>query len=173
MATWRPYTMVKTPVDVEISSSSSEAGSSAPNSPVSDTGSFVVQPKDDVVKKELRDAIRHKRLAKGLDELPEIEAKKPKTDELTPEEEEKRRLRRERNKLAAFRCRQRRKQHIVDLELVTEQISNSNDDLEHEIENLKVQKQQLEMMLDKHSCKKRANREKLHEDNKENSVNDK
>ena len=37
---------------------------------------------------------------------------------LTPEEEEKRRLRRERNKLAAFRCRQRRKQHIVDLELV-------------------------------------------------------
>lgn len=62
--------------------SSSEDGSSAPNSPVSDTGSFIVQPKDDIVKKELRDAIRHKRLAKGLDELPEIEAKKPKTDEV-------------------------------------------------------------------------------------------
>lgn len=37
---------------------------------------------------------------------------------MTPEEEEKRRLRRERNKLAAFRCRQRRKQHIVELEQV-------------------------------------------------------
>ena len=49
---------------------------------MSDAGSFIVQPKDDLVKKELRDAIRHKRLAKGLDELPEIEAKKPKTDEV-------------------------------------------------------------------------------------------
>ena len=38
--------------------------------------------------------------------------------QMTPEEEEKRRLRRERNKLAAFRCRQRRKQHIVELEQV-------------------------------------------------------
>ena len=50
---------------------------------MSEAGSFIVQPKDDLVKKELRDAIRHKRLAKGLDELPEIEAKKPKTDEVT------------------------------------------------------------------------------------------
>lgn len=62
--------------------SSSEGGSSAPSSPVSDAGSFIVQPKDDLVKKELRDAIRHKRLAKGLDELPEVETKRPKTDQV-------------------------------------------------------------------------------------------
>ena len=164
--------MVKAPVEVEISSSSSDGGSSAPSSPVSDAGSFIIQPKDDVVKKELRDAIRHKRLAKGLGELPEIEAKRPKTDELTPEEEEKRRLRRERNKLAAFRCRQRRKQHIVELEQVTEQIQNSNDDLEREIEDLKQQKQQLEEMLQRHSCKKEENCRNPREENKENNLDD-
>jgi hypothetical protein len=64
------------------SQTSSEGGSSAPSSPVSDAGSFIIQPKDDLVKKELRDAIRHKRLAKGLGELPEVEAKRPKTDEV-------------------------------------------------------------------------------------------
>ena len=49
---------------------------------MSDAGSFIIQPKDDIVKKELRDAIRHKRLAKGLGELPEFEAKRPKSDEV-------------------------------------------------------------------------------------------
>ncbi|XP_028398759.1 cyclic AMP-dependent transcription factor ATF-3-like [Dendronephthya gigantea] len=170
MAAWRPYSMVKGPVEVDISSTSSEGGSSAPSSPISDAGSFIVQPKDDLVKKELRDAIRHKRLAKGLEELPEIEAKKPKTDELTPEEEEKRKLRRERNKMAAFRCRQRRKQHIVELEQVTEQISNSNDDLEREIEDLKEQKEKLEEMLQSHSCKKERNTSR--DENKENNGKD-
>lgn len=152
--------------------SSSEGGSSAPSSPVSDAGSFIIQPKDDLVKKELRDAIRHKRLAKGLDELPELDAKRPKTDELTPEEEERRRLRRERNKMAAFRCRQRRKQHIVELEQITEQISNGNNDLEREIEDLKQQKQQLEDMLERHSCKKQRNSDEPCEENKENNGDD-
>lgn len=165
MASWRPYTMVKA-VDIEISSStSSEAGSSPPNSPTTSESGGFNQPKDEV-KKELRDAIRTKRLAQGLDELPEVEAKRPKSDELTPEEEEKRRLRRERNKVAAFRCRQRRKQHIVELELITEQISNSNDDLEKEIEELIVQKEQLEEMLNTHSCKKERRTKGVGKENK-------
>ena len=35
------------------------------------------------MKKELRDAIRTKRLAKGLDELPDLESKRPKSDEVS------------------------------------------------------------------------------------------
>lgn len=39
--------------------------------------------------------------------------------QLSPAELEKRRLRRERNKLAAFKCRQRRKEHMQELEDVS------------------------------------------------------
>lgn len=165
---WRSYSMVVQAADGEISSTSSEAGSSPPNSPGASESGFLIQPKDEV-KKELRDAIRIKRRAKGLDELPEIETKRPKSDKLTPEEEEKRRLRRERNKVAAFRCRQRRKQHISELEQITEQISDSNEDLEKEIEDLKVQKEELERMLKTHACKKERKPSNLHGENKENS----
>lgn len=56
---------------------------------------------------------------------------------------------------------------------ITEQISNSNDDLEKEIEDLKQQKQQLEDVLQRHSCKKqRASGNLREEENKENSTDD-
>lgn len=55
---------------------------------------------------------------------------------------------------------------------ITEQISNSNDDLEKEIEDLKQQKQQLEEMLQRHSCKKEQTHGKPCEENKENNGHD-
>jgi len=41
--------------------------------------------------------------------------------QLSFEEEEKRRIRRERNKIAAFKCRQRRKEHMQKLQDVSGQ----------------------------------------------------
>jgi cell division protein FtsB len=55
---------------------------------------------------------------------------------------------------------------------ITEQISNGNNDLEREIEDLKQQKQQLEDMLERHSCKKQRNSDEPCEENKENNGDD-
>nr|AOP31998.1 fosb transcription factor-like protein [Nematostella vectensis] len=107
----------------------------------------------DGVKQELRNAIKCRRVAKGLEEMPHLDAKRPKVEELSPAELEKRRIRRERNKLAAFKCRQRRKEHIQELEIESEGIEDSNKELEREISELHEQRQQLEEMLKTHSCK--------------------
>lgn len=113
----------------------------------------------DEVKQELQKAIRCRRVAQGLDEIPNYDTQRPSSNQvrkkrkkntlikiiffrrvcyfscsnsgenfvtklvfffqLSQAELEKRRLRRERNKLAAFKCRQRRKEHMQELEEVS------------------------------------------------------
>jgi len=84
------------------------------------------------------------------------------TGKLTPDEREKRRVRRERNKLAAAKCRQRRVDHTNTLIGETEDWEEKNATLEQEISKLQQQREQLEFILEAHKamCRKnKANKE--------------
>ncbi|XP_038654994.1 fos-related antigen 2 isoform X2 [Scyliorhinus canicula] len=76
-------------------------------------------------------------------------------DQLTPEEEEKRRVRRERNKLAAAKCRNRRRELTEKLQDETEKLEEEKSGLQKEIAVLQKEKEKLEFMLVAHKpvCK--------------------
>lgn len=78
-------------------------------------------------------------------------------DELTAEEYEKRRLRRERNKQAALRCRTRRRERIDALEQETSEIEEDNQRVENDINSLKTQVEELQKLLKEHKCGKQIN----------------
>lgn len=86
---------------------------------------------------------------------------------LTPAEEEKRKVRRERNKLAAARCRKRRVDQTNTLvEKVTE-LEKDKQTLLSEIEVLKTEKQSLEICLDEHraECRMTLMTQQQHQQN--------
>ncbi|XP_029027324.1 protein fosB isoform X2 [Betta splendens] len=74
---------------------------------------------------------------------------------LTPEEEEKRRVRRERNKLAAAKCRNRRRELTDRLQSETDILEEEKAELEAEILELQKEKDRLEFVLVAHqpNCK--------------------
>lgn len=76
--------------------------------------------------------------------------RKPKNDMLTPEEYARKKVRRERNKLAAAKCRQRRVDHTNELIDETESLEEEKSSLETEIQSLRQQKEQLEFLLEAH-----------------------
>ncbi|XP_014670401.1 PREDICTED: fos-related antigen 1-like [Priapulus caudatus] len=80
-----------------------------------------------------------------------------KQENLTPEEEERKRVRRERNKLAAAKCRKRRLDHTNTLMQETEKLEDEKSQIEEEIHELQSQKEQLEFILRAHMpiCKRR------------------
>ncbi|XP_011864001.1 PREDICTED: transcription factor kayak isoform X3 [Vollenhovia emeryi] len=69
---------------------------------------------------------------------------------MTPEEEERRQIRRERNKMAAARCRKRRMDHTNALLDETDGLEKKKQSLQEEIEQLKQVKEELEFILDTH-----------------------
>lgn len=73
-------------------------------------------------------------------------------EELPIDEREKRRLRRERNKLAALRCRTRRRERIETLEKETAELEEQNNEVENEITSLQAQLKHLQEMLRGHHC---------------------
>ncbi|XP_068106193.1 protein FosB isoform X2 [Hyperolius riggenbachi] len=81
--------------------------------------------------------------------------KRTREEALTPEEEEKRRVRRERNKLAAAKCRNRRRELTDRLQSETDILEEEKSTLEAEIDELQRQKEQLEFALLTHrpTCK--------------------
>ncbi|XP_053342398.1 protein c-Fos [Clarias gariepinus] len=81
--------------------------------------------------------------------------RKAQKEQLSPEEEERRRLRRERNKLAAAKCRNRRRQLTDSLQAETDSLEEEKAALEAEISGLMKEKEQLELLLMSHKphCK--------------------
>lgn len=69
---------------------------------------------------------------------------------LSPEEEEKRKVRRERNKLAAARCRKRRVDQTNELTEKVEQLEKDKSKLQQEITELQLMKDDLEFCLENH-----------------------
>ncbi|XP_020835791.1 protein FosB isoform X1 [Phascolarctos cinereus] len=81
--------------------------------------------------------------------------RRPREETLTPEEEEKRRVRRERNKLAAAKCRNRRRELTDRLQAETDQLEEEKAELESEIAELQKEKERLQFVLAAHKpgCK--------------------
>ncbi|XP_036397982.1 proto-oncogene c-Fos-like isoform X3 [Megalops cyprinoides] len=83
-------------------------------------------------------------------------ARKGKTEQqLSPEEEEKKRIRRERNKMAAAKCRNRRRELTDTLQAETDKLEEDKAALQTEIANLLKEKEKLELILAAHkpACK--------------------
>uniref|UniRef100_A0A1A8FQ21 BZIP domain-containing protein n=1 Tax=Nothobranchius korthausae TaxID=1143690 RepID=A0A1A8FQ21_9TELE len=77
-------------------------------------------------------------------------ARKGKIEQLSPEEEEKKRVRRERNKMAAAKCRNRRRELTDTLQAETDTLEEEKAALETEIANLLKEKERLEFILATH-----------------------
>jgi hypothetical protein len=77
---------------------------------------------------------------------------KKKHVEPTPEEVERRRLRREKNKVAAAKCRNKRKAQSVHIRQQHEDLQKSNTDLRHQLEALRQEVLDLKLMLGNHAC---------------------
>lgn len=132
-----------------------------------------------IVKEELRLAIQTKRLSNGLsvdmssdgassssDRASEHPAASGVKREISPQENERRKRRRERNKIAAAKCRNKKKEKTECLQKESEKLESVNADLKAQIEELKQQKQQLVYMLNLHrpTCIVRAQNGQTPED---------
>ncbi|KAL5271996.1 hypothetical protein ACHWQZ_G000259 [Mnemiopsis leidyi] len=71
---------------------------------------------------------------------------------LSREEEEKRRVRRERNKVAATKCREKRKAHSVYVRHEYGKVTDTTRNLEEQILALKRERDELIRILDTHDC---------------------
>ncbi|KAL4705753.1 hypothetical protein ACJJTC_018352 [Scirpophaga incertulas] len=78
-----------------------------------------------------------------------------KPQDLSPEEEERRKIRRERNKMAAARCRKRRLDHTNELQDETDKLEEKKRSLEEELRCLTSDREHLESVLQHHlaSCR--------------------
>ncbi|KAL0967074.1 hypothetical protein UPYG_G00247480 [Umbra pygmaea] len=78
-----------------------------------------------------------------------------KMEQLSPEEEEKKRVRRERNKQAAAKCRNRRRELTDTLQSETDELEDEKSALQNDIANLLKEKEKLEFILAAHQpiCK--------------------
>ncbi|KAM9840590.1 cyclic AMP-dependent transcription factor ATF-3 [Aulostomus maculatus] len=133
-----------------------------------------------VVKEELRLAIHTKRLSNGLSVDISSDGASSSSDrasegpaggsgtkrELTSDELDRRKRRRERNKIAAAKCRNKKKEKTESLQKESEKLETVNADLKAQIETLKQQKQQLVYMLNLHrpTCIVRAQNGQTPED---------
>ncbi|XP_029352784.1 proto-oncogene c-Fos [Echeneis naucrates] len=93
--------------------------------------------------------------------------RKGQREQPSKEEEERRRIRRERNKIAAAKCRNRRRELIDTLQAETDNLEEEKSALQTEIANLLKQKERLEQVLASHkpSCKLPENDEEEEEVN--------
>ncbi|XP_012547602.1 activating transcription factor 3 isoform X4 [Bombyx mandarina] len=148
------------------SNSSMSNGSSA-TSPSSSTPPSIQKTCSELIKAGLKLSIESKRKMSGSDTDVSVKRlKKEESDEdydsshtqqaknegLTPEDEERRRRRRERNKIAATKCRMKKRERTVNLVTESEVLENQNIDLKAQLKDLEVQKRQLIDMLSLHAA---------------------
>ncbi|VDI11746.1 Hypothetical predicted protein [Mytilus galloprovincialis] len=101
------------------------------------------------IKEEVKMKIKLRRMAEGKDDI-HVEFKHPEPEQLTQDEEEKRKIRRSKNKMAAQKCRSRKRKLTESLEDETEKLENKQDMLTQEIERLQQEKEQLEEIVKIH-----------------------
>ncbi|KAI5094499.1 proto-oncogene c-Fos [Silurus meridionalis] len=82
-------------------------------------------------------------------------SRRGKMEQFAPEEEAKKRLRRERNKMAAAKCRNRRRELTDTLQAETDKLEDEKSSLQNDIANLLKDKERLEFILAAHQpiCK--------------------
>ncbi|KAI3351648.1 hypothetical protein L3Q82_020482, partial [Scortum barcoo] len=81
---------------------------------------------------------------------PTVSTRRRIDEHLTQEELERRRIRRERNKLAAAKCRNRRRELTDTLQNETDQLEDEKSRLQKEIAELQKEKDKLELVLEAH-----------------------
>ncbi|XP_056296076.1 fos-related antigen 1a [Pseudoliparis swirei] len=79
-----------------------------------------------------------------------ISTRRRNDDHLSHEEMQRRRIRRERNKLAAAKCRNRRRELTDTLQNETDQLEDEKSQLQKEIAELQKQRDKLELVLEAH-----------------------
>lgn len=104
---------------------------------------------------ELLDLDKIKRIKKS--DCSENEDEKQLTNGLTPEDEERRRRRRERNKIAATKCRLKKRERTANLITESETLETQNIELKSQLQELEKQRFELANMLTSHrpNCQKR------------------
>lgn len=116
----------------------------------------VIATKRQLIKEGLKVTIQSKRVALGLQEIDydylESVNCKPCISEpcLNPEDEERKRRRRERNKVAATKCRNKKKVHVNRLCQESQSLEIENNFLKEEIKNLEREQAKLMEILQKH-----------------------
>ncbi|XP_046383189.1 activating transcription factor 3 isoform X2 [Ischnura elegans] len=80
-----------------------------------------------------------------------VDSKAPRKEELTAEDEERRRRRRERNKIAATKCRLKKRERTVNLVQESEILESQNHEMKSQIQELENQRRRLLDMLSIHS----------------------
>ncbi|XP_004694979.1 PREDICTED: cyclic AMP-dependent transcription factor ATF-3 [Condylura cristata] len=124
------------------------------------------------VKEELRFAIQNKHLCGHMSALESAPAGRRPLEmsvtkaEVAPEEDERKKRRRERNKIAAAKCRNKKKEKTECLQKESEKLESVNAELKAQIEELKNEKQHLIYMLNLHrpTCIVRAQNGRTPED---------
>lgn len=114
---------------------------------VEDDGLSPITP---LIKEEVKMKIKLRRMAEGKEDI-RVEFKDPEPEQLTREEEDRRQLRRQKNKMAAQKCRSKKRKLADCLEDETEKLENKQDSLIQEIEKLRQEKEQLEELVKIHS----------------------
>ncbi|XP_074846102.1 cyclic AMP-dependent transcription factor ATF-3 [Carettochelys insculpta] len=126
-----------------------------------------------LVKEELRFAIQNKclshRMSSTLDTVTVLERPAEMSvlkAEFSPQEDERKKRRRERNKIAAAKCRNKKKEKTECLQKESEKLETINAELKAQIEELKNEKQHLIYMLNLHrpTCIVRAQNGRTPED---------
>ncbi|CAF3795924.1 unnamed protein product [Rotaria sp. Silwood1] len=82
--------------------------------------------------------------------------RKSKDEPLPPDEDARRKQRRDRNKQAAAKCRRKRNELREQLEKVEQVLLDEQKSLEHAVQTLADQKNQLEILLHRHVCTKKT-----------------
>lgn len=107
-------------------------------------------PLTPLLKEGIKYKIQNRRKAEGKEEL-KVEFKEPEPERLTEEEELKRQVRREKNKMAAQKCRSKKRQLAETLQRETEKLAAKQRKLQKEIDSLKTEKEHLEEIIKVHS----------------------
>lgn len=68
----------------------------------------------------------------------------------SPEDEERRRRRRERNKVAATKCRHKKKEHVIQLNIESQTLESNNFNLKTELQQLEQERNHLITLLTNH-----------------------
>ncbi|XP_069464635.1 cyclic AMP-dependent transcription factor ATF-3 isoform X2 [Ambystoma mexicanum] len=157
-------------------SSAAEVSATAIVPCVSPTMSFAFEDFTNLtplVKEELRFAIQNRclsgRIPSTLDTVTMSEGSvdmSPLKSEYAPVEDERKKRRRERNKVAAAKCRNKKKEKTDCLQKESEKLESINAELKAQIEELKNEKQRLVYMLNLHrpTCIVRAQNGRTPED---------
>ncbi|KAL5008588.1 hypothetical protein ScPMuIL_014169 [Solemya velum] len=130
------------PLTIEIHSNAVEYGRGGPRSADAFSTTSSGSELTPLIKEELKYTIQSRRLAEGKDDI-EVVFQEPEPEMLTAEEASKRIERRNKNKMAAQKCRMKKRQRAEELEQETQKLEMRQEHLRRKIMKLKDERDHL------------------------------